>query len=565
MKKRIAMLLLLALVQLCSAGCGAGKSETPMSQAANGQTQTTEQQPAEPAATTEEQHRETEPDATAMITTESTPESIPELAEETPVQSPTAEKQLCVAIDAGHQRRGNAEQEPVGPGATQTKAKVTGGTTGTFTGLPEYELNLRVSLLLRDELEERGYRVVMTRTENDVDISNRERAAIAERENADIFVRIHANGSDDPETSGALTICMTKHNPYCAALYTESRRLSDDVLNGLVCATGAKKRSVWETDMMSGINWAKMPVTIVEMGFMTNREEDQLLSTEAYQDKLARGIADGIDAYFSHPAAQTEEPQPTEQEVESAAPVSYGVQELFDVFVRDKKESWDVCFVDLTTGEEASAAVNLPDAHGMISASIIKIFIMGALYDEIERGTIRRDDVIDDIRIMIQNSNNDATNRLTKKLGGGDAQAGMERVTAFAASIGCGDTKHNRLMMDFNGKENYTTSKDCATILRMIYTGACVTPERSEEMLSIMKGQADHTRIHRYLPKGTPVADKPGALYEHSNGDVGIVFSPCGDYIICMISNEFQSTDVVKDNMAALSRDVYNYVQAAKS
>ncbi|MBQ9535389.1 MAG: N-acetylmuramoyl-L-alanine amidase [Clostridia bacterium] len=201
-------------------------------------------------------------------------------------------------MDPGHQRKGNYAQEPIGPGASQTKAKVASGTAGKYSGLAEYELNLIVSLLLRDELEARGYRVFMTRTEHDVDISNAERAKLAADAGADILVRIHANGDDDPDVEGALTICMTPDNPYCARLYKDSRRLSDNVLDGLVAATGAKKRSVWETDTMSGVNWAEMPVTIVEMGFMTNEREDRLMATEDYQAKLAAGVADGIDAYF---------------------------------------------------------------------------------------------------------------------------------------------------------------------------------------------------------------------------------------------------------------------------
>lgn len=209
------------------------------------------------------------------------------------------EKQKVIVIDAGHQTRAMSATEPIGPGSSQRKAKVTGGASGCVTHLPEYKLNLQVAKKLQKELVNRGYKVIMVRTKNNVRMSNVQRAKVANKYKADAFIRIHANSAGSSSVKGALTIAPAFNNRYMTkANRKASQKLSKKVLKAMCKTTGAKNRGVMYTNSMTGINWCKVPVTIVEMGFMSNPSEDRKMAKASYQKKIVKGIADGIDNFF---------------------------------------------------------------------------------------------------------------------------------------------------------------------------------------------------------------------------------------------------------------------------
>ena len=214
-------------------------------------------------------------------------------------QAPVATNNNVVAIDAGHQARGNSQLEPIGPGASTQKAKVASGATGTATRIPEYQTTLNVSLKLRDVLQSRGYKVIMIRTTNDVNISNRERAEMANNAGAGAFIRLHCDGIGNSDVTGASVQEPANGNPYMSAgNVSASQSLGRTVLNHYCSTTGIRNRGMAARNDLSGINWCKTPVCLLEMGFISNGDEDRKLNNSDFQQKIAEGIANGIDAYF---------------------------------------------------------------------------------------------------------------------------------------------------------------------------------------------------------------------------------------------------------------------------
>ena len=207
-------------------------------------------------------------------------------------------KDIKIAIDAGHQARGNFATEPVGPGSSTRKAKVAGGATGVASHVPEYKLTLAVSKKLQKELKARGYKVYMIRTKNNVNISNKKRAQLANKSGADIYIRIHADSSNSRAVTGASGLYPSKANRYVSKLSAKSKKLSSCLLKSYCKKIKIRNRGLVARDDLTGTNWSKIPVSLIEMGFLSNPSEDRKMQKSNFQTKMAKGIADGIDAYF---------------------------------------------------------------------------------------------------------------------------------------------------------------------------------------------------------------------------------------------------------------------------
>ena len=219
---------------------------------------------------------------------------------------PTAEaaRSPVVVIDAGHDLRGNSETEPIGPGSSTRKIKDGGGTSGVVSGLTEADLNMRVAARLRPLLERAGVRVVMTRTRTSgTSMGNIARARIANRAQAGLFLRIHADGSTDPGTRGSHTLHPALRSGWTDDVYAASKRAAKTVQSEMVRALGFPDRGLQERSDFTGFNWADVPVILVEMGFMTNRTDDRLLATATYQQRAAVGLCRGALRFLGRPSA----------------------------------------------------------------------------------------------------------------------------------------------------------------------------------------------------------------------------------------------------------------------
>jgi N-acetylmuramoyl-L-alanine amidase len=199
-----------------------------------------------------------------------------------------------ICIDPGHDATPDLSTERIGPGSTVYKIKDGGGAPG------EARVVLQIGFKLRVLLRDKGYRVAMTRTDDEFTRGNRgniARAKFCNEREAALMLRIHADGSTDHSRHGAATLYPAWHRGWTGDILPQSRRAAARVQDHLVAATGAADLGLVRRGDLTGFNWADVPAILVETGFMTNPAEGARLRDRDYQWRVARGLARGTAAF----------------------------------------------------------------------------------------------------------------------------------------------------------------------------------------------------------------------------------------------------------------------------
>ncbi len=225
---------------------------------------------------------------TTAETTEVTPTPIP-TPSSVPLNSNAPDLTgMVIVIDPGHQMETSYEVENVASWQTSTKKKATCGTVGKVTGIPEYELTLDIALITKDYLEQCGATVILTRYENDVNISNQERANIAVSSGADLFIRIHADAANDSLQSG-VRVFVPDSGDYVSV----NGELGNVLGQGVADSLGLSFIGTKKTSLYTGLNYANtVPSFQISLGLLSNSDDEAILINEDNQVQIAASIAE---------------------------------------------------------------------------------------------------------------------------------------------------------------------------------------------------------------------------------------------------------------------------------
>ena len=225
--------------------------------------------------------------------------------------------------------------------------------------------------------------------------------------------------------------------------------------------------------------------------------------------------------------------------------------------------TWSVYVCNLA--KNTDGAIN---DQQMQAASLIKLYIMGAVYEDYDSlsSTYGKDTLDNALNSMITVSDNNAANTLVNYLGGGDDAAGMARVNKFCQDHGYTSTSMGRLLLaDNSNGDNYTSVKDCGKFLKTIYqTDKGVSTEDTlagaEYMYHLLKMQTRTNKIPAQMPDGVKVANKTGEL-DNVENDAGIIYDTAKgiDLVVCFMSQDLNDTAAAQSVIAQDSRMIYGY------
>lgn len=207
-------------------------------------------------------------------------------------------KNKIIVIDPGHANRSNLELERVSPDSEEKKIKDGGGADGVNSKTPEYLIAMDVASKLKETLQKEGYTVIMTKNKHSESLGNIERAEVGNKNNANLVIRIHADSADLEDAKGASILVPSKKG-YASEINELSKKYGGILLSEMVASANMNNRGVVEREDMTGFNWSKVPVVLVEIGFLSNAEEDKLLNTEEYRIKIVQGLTEGIKKAIS--------------------------------------------------------------------------------------------------------------------------------------------------------------------------------------------------------------------------------------------------------------------------
>jgi len=203
-----------------------------------------------------------------------------------------------ICIDPGHGGNVKSDMEPLAPGSDELKRAYVHGTKGNSQS--EIQFNLRFSKMLEAKLKEYNATVHLTRNTNEENMANVDRAKFANDLNADLSIKIHADGNTDDSVSGIRMLVPSNKNLNNDEVYNKSKKAGEIILNSIIEATDAKSHGLQERDNLTGFNWSTVPVVLYEAGFLTNEEDDKLLDDDEYLAKVADAIANGVIKYFEN-------------------------------------------------------------------------------------------------------------------------------------------------------------------------------------------------------------------------------------------------------------------------